>query len=169
MPQLPTHLHTPLNLSFLVLGGAMLVRILHFMHATLPLFLHVMPSEDGATSRVERAMRALRHLIVASWIGFPLIWLAAALGTTSPAQEAFITSANDIFAKVSATLALQYGRLASFTIEERTHQQSMLHASQAMVRGFKMVRESRAALLQLDSNRLNSTQSSELNSILWKF
>ena len=139
---LPVGAHLPVRVAALALSCALLLRILIFMHRALPQCLHVPELATGEGEGGEwlrgTSMRLLGHLIILSWLGFPAVFSVAALGLMPPDVEAQINSAIDIFAKVSATLALQYGQLASSVWEERTQQESILQASHSMVQGFKM-------------------------------
>ena len=96
---LPAPWHMAIMMLSLITSASLMIRILIFMHAALPLCLYI-PTEEGETdapwggstssndaASASVAMRALRHLIVGTWIVFPAIWVAASLGIIDPAQE----------------------------------------------------------------------------------
>ena len=123
--------------TLLVVAGGLLGRVMSFMHSALPLCLHV-PEGSDTTSNNRVCMRVLGQVIVMSWLSFPLIWAASALGLLDHEEELVVLSLNDLVAKLSATLALQFGQMASNQWEERTRQAGILEASHSMVEGFKL-------------------------------
>ena len=99
---LPTEGAYGYTIGLLFLSAPLLVRIVTFMAAALPICLHVPQSAEA--SEVNRLfMRALTPLMLSTWVAFPLIWCAAALKLITPQQEAAIFSATDLLAKVGAT------------------------------------------------------------------
>ena len=138
----PTFLPPTAGLVFsgatLVLSFPFMVRVLIYMHQTLPLFLHI-PEQSGATALSRMLMmKILPGLVCGTWCLFPLIWFASAFKWVSPNQEQLLLTWVDVITKASATIVYQHGNMASSNWKERTEQASLLQASHSVVAGFKL-------------------------------